>query len=110
LIDAYKLSPINYQLPLIPCTKEMYDVPYVYILKCQDNTYYTGYTVDIDRRLAEHQQGLASKYTRGRTPVELVYLESFPTKSEAMQRECQIKRLPRIEKQRLIQNTGDPIL
>jgi putative endonuclease len=82
----------------------MYDVPYVYILKCKDNTYYTGYTVDIDRRLAEHQQGIASKYTRGRTPAELVYLESLPTKSEAMQREYQIKKLPRAEKQRLIEN------
>ncbi len=85
-------------------------LPYVYILKCKDSTYYTGYTVDIDRRLAEHQQGLASKYTRGRTPVELVYLESLPTKSEAMQREHQIKRLTRTEKQRLIENTGEGTL
>lgn len=77
-------------------------MPYVYILKCRDNTYYTGYTVDIDRRLAEHQEGLASKYTRGRTPVELVYLESQPSKSEAMQREYQIKRLSKSQKQRLI--------
>jgi putative endonuclease len=77
-------------------------MPYVYILKCSDNTYYTGYTVDIGRRLEEHQQGLASKYTRGRTPVELVYLESHPTKSEALKREIQIKKLPKSEKQRLI--------
>ena len=47
-------------------------MPYVYILKCRDDTYYTGYTVEVDRRLQEHQKGLASKYTRGRTPVELV--------------------------------------
>jgi len=77
-------------------------VPYVYILKCNDNTYYTGYTVDIKRRLEEHQQGLASKYTRGRTPVELVYLETHATKSDAMKRECQIKKLNKAEKQRLI--------
>ncbi|MDD3364633.1 MAG: GIY-YIG nuclease family protein [Syntrophomonas sp.] len=78
-------------------------VPYVYILKCRDKTYYTGYTVDIDRRLQEHQEGLASKYTRGRTPVELVYIESQASKSEAMQREYQIKRLTKAEKQRLIE-------
>ncbi len=77
-------------------------MPYVYILKCKDNTYYTGYTVSLERRLEEHQLGLASKYTRGRTPVELVYWESLATKSEAMQRECQIKKLNRIGKQRLI--------
>lgn len=78
-------------------------MPYVYILKCRDNTYYTGYTVDIDRRVAEHQEGLASKYTRGRTPIELVYLEKQPSKSEALQRECQIKKLTKAEKQRLIE-------
>lgn len=78
-------------------------MPYVYILKCRDNTYYTGYTVDIDRRVAEHQEGLASKYTRGRTPVELVYLENQPSKSEALQRECRIKKLTKAEKQRLIE-------
>jgi len=77
-------------------------MPYVYILKCNDNTYYTGYTVDLERRLEEHQLGLACKYTRGRTPVELVYWENLATKSEAMQRECQIKKLNRSEKQRLI--------
>lgn len=77
-------------------------MPYVYILKCRDNTYYTGYTVDLERRLEEHRQGLASKYTRGRIPVELVYCEKTPSKSDAMQREWQIKRLTRAEKQHLI--------
>ena len=79
-------------------------MPYVYILKCSDNTYYTGYTVNIERRLEKHQQGLASKYTRGRTPVELVYLESHPSKSNALKRELQIKHLSRCEKQNLINN------
>lgn len=77
-------------------------MPYVYILRCRDNTYYTGYTVDIERRLQEHQDGLASKYTRGRTPVELVYLETHATKSEAMKRECEIKKLTKSAKQSLI--------
>jgi len=75
---------------------------YVYILKCKDNTYYTGYTVNLNRRLEEHQLGLASKYTRGRTPVELVYWETLATKSEALKRECQIKKLSRKAKQYLI--------
>lgn len=82
-------------------------MPYVYILKCKDNTYYTGYTVNLDRRLEEHQQGLASKYTRGRTPVELVYWESLATKSEAMKREWQLKKLNRSQKQRLIDTSKD---
>ncbi len=83
-------------------------MPYVYILSCRDNTYYTGYTVDIDRRLQEHQRGLASKYTRGRTPVELVYMEGLATKSAALQRELELKGLTRAEKQRLIDKAGLP--
>lgn len=79
-------------------------MPYVYILKCRDNTYYTGYTVEIDRRLQEHQNGLASKYTRGRTPVELVYVEELPTKSAALQRERELKRLTRANKQKVIES------
>lgn len=79
-------------------------MPYVYILKCRDDTYYTGYTVDIDRRLQEHQNGLASKYTRGRTPVELVYVEELPTKSAALQRERELKRLTRANKQKVIES------
>lgn len=79
-------------------------MPYVYILKCRDNTYYTGYTVEIDRRLQEHQDGTASKYTRGRTPVELVYLEKLPTKSAAMQRELELKGLTRANKQKIIES------
>lgn len=80
-------------------------MPFVYILKCRDDTYYTGYTVDIGHRLDEHQKGLASKYTRGRTPVDLVYLEQCPTKSEAMKRELEIKKLTRAAKTILIEQT-----
>lgn len=80
-------------------------MPFVYILKCRDDTLYTGYTVDIVRRVEEHGQGLASKYTRGRIPVQLVYLENLPTKSAAMQRECEIKKLTRQQKQHLIAST-----
>lgn len=79
-------------------------MPYVYILKCRDDTYYTGYTVEVDRRLQEHQNALASKYTRGRTPVELVYVEELPTKSAALQRERELKRLTRANKQKVIES------
>lgn len=75
---------------------------YVYILRCRDNTYYTGYAVDLQKRLEEHQQATGCKYTRGRCPVELVYWEEWPTKSEAMQREFQIKKLTRKNKNDLI--------
>ncbi len=75
---------------------------FVYILQCSDNSYYTGYAVDLQRRLQEHQQGEGCKYTRGRCPVELVYWEELPGKSEAMQREYQIKQLPRSKKEKLI--------
>ncbi|WP_261134711.1 GIY-YIG nuclease family protein [Bacillus sp. Marseille-Q3570] len=74
----------------------------VYILECCDGTLYTGYTNNIDKRLIAHQQGKGAKYTRGRTPVELVYLEHHLTKSEALKAEYQIKQLNKKEKKRLI--------
>jgi putative endonuclease len=77
-------------------------MPFVYILQCRDQTYYTGYAVDLDKRLQEHQQGIGCKYTRGRLPVELVYWEEYPSKSQAMQREHQIKQFSRDDKTKLI--------
>ncbi|HLV10514.1 MAG TPA: GIY-YIG nuclease family protein [Halanaerobiales bacterium] len=73
-----------------------------YIIKCADGSYYTGYTADLKQRLKKHNQGKAAKYTRGRTPVSLVYKEEHGSKSRAMQREYQIKQLTRIEKEKLI--------
>ena len=75
---------------------------YTYMLECSDGTLYTGYTVDLDHRLAMHNAGKASRYTRCRLPARLVYYESFATKSEAMKRECAIKRLTRSQKLALI--------
>lgn len=75
---------------------------YVYILKCSDNTLYTGYTNDLTNRLKAHNNGNGAKYTRGRLPVELVYFEQYETKSEAMKREYFIKQLTREEKMNLI--------
>ena len=74
-----------------------------YILKCNDNSLYTGWTNDITHRLNMHNEGKGAKYTRGRGPVELVYLEEFETKQEAMSREAKIKRLTRKEKLLLIE-------
>ena len=83
------------------------DKPYVvYILECADGTYYTGSTNDIERRLMAHQSGKAAKYTRGRRPVELVYMEKCGTKGNALSREYAIKGLTRKEKQMLF-SEGD---
>lgn len=76
---------------------------FTYILQCADNTLYCGWTNNLAKRLAAHNAGTASKCTRSRRPVELVYFEEFPTKQEAMSREFQIKRLTRAEKLKLIQ-------
>lgn len=73
-----------------------------YILRCSDQTLYTGWTNNIEKRLKAHNNGKGGKYTRTRTPVELVYVEIHETKQEAMRREAQIKRLTRKEKQALI--------
>ncbi|WP_226011226.1 GIY-YIG nuclease family protein [Halomicrobium salinisoli] len=75
---------------------------YVYVLRCADDTLYTGYTTDVERRVAEHDAGEGAKYTRGRTPVELVHVESFDERGAAMSREHEIKQCSRTEKERLI--------
>ena len=74
-----------------------------YILKCSDNSLYTGWTNDIEHRVKMHNEGKGAKYTRGRGPVKLVYLEEFETKQEAMSSEAKIKRLSRKEKLLLIE-------
>lgn len=71
---------------------------YVYILRCADGTLYTGWTDDLEKRLAAHNAGRGAKYTRGRGPVELFHYEEFESRSEAMRREVQIKKLPRSAK------------
>ena len=75
---------------------------FAYIIRCADGTLYTGYTDDIVRREAVHNSGRGAKYTRSRLPVKMVYHESFATRSEAMKRECAIKRLSREQKLKLI--------
>jgi len=76
---------------------------YVYILKCADNSYYTGVTNNIERRIAEHQNGNDIRcYTFNRRPLELVYSESFPEIDYAIRREKQIKGWNRKKKEALI--------
>jgi len=75
---------------------------YVYVLECADGSYYTGYTTDVERRVSEHDAGEGAKYTRGRTPVELVHVEEYDTRSAAMSREHAIKSLSRRQKERLV--------
>ncbi|SFS36003.1 GIY-YIG nuclease family protein [Halostagnicola kamekurae] len=74
----------------------------VYVLECADGSLYTGYTTDLERRVAEHNAGDGAKYTRARTPVEVVYRERYDSKSAAMSREYEIKQRSRVEKERLV--------
>lgn len=86
----------------------METVWYIYILRCGDGTLYTGITTDVEKRLEVHRSGKGAKYTRGRTPLELVYTETCENHSLALKREREIKSLSREEKQKLIHSaTGE---
>ena len=80
---------------------------YCYILECADGTYYTGWTMDPQRRVATHNKGRGARYTRIRCPVKLVYVEELPDRKSAMKREIAIKRMKRGMKRKLIGN-GNP--
>ncbi|UPV75517.1 GIY-YIG nuclease family protein [Halorussus limi] len=82
-------------------------VHWAYVIECADGSFYTGYTTDVERRVREHDRGEGAKYTRGRTPVELVHAEEFETRSAAMSREYEIKQLSRRQKERLVEGDGD---
>lgn len=77
---------------------------FVYMVECADGTLYTGITTNLERRMEEHNHGgkLAARYTRSRTPVQLVYSEVHPDRATASKREAVLKRLPRAHKLRLI--------
>ncbi|WP_290810801.1 GIY-YIG nuclease family protein [Halovivax sp.] len=77
----------------------------VYVLECDDGTLYTGYTTDLERRVAEHNAGDGAKYTRPRTPVDVVHVERYESRSTAMAREYEIKQLSRAAKERLVDGT-----
>lgn len=80
---------------------------YAYMLRCADGTLYSGYTNDLEHRLAVHNSGKGAKYTRARLPVQLVYYEGFCSKSDAMRREAKLKSLTRAEKEQLIANSEE---
>jgi putative endonuclease len=80
---------------------------FCYLLRCADDTLYCGITNDLAKRLAAHNAGTASKYTRVRLPVELAYAEPCADKSSALKREMQIKKMPRSAKLALCKN--DPV-
>jgi putative endonuclease len=75
---------------------------FVYLLRCADGTLYCGWSTDPERRLRQHRAGTASRYTRTRLPVELVYSREFASRSEAMREEARIKRMPTAGKRRLM--------
>ena len=82
---------------------------YVYILKCADNSYYTGSTSDLEHRLAEHRVGLYKGYTSKRLPVHLVWSQEFPTEHEAFITERQVKGWSRQKKEALIRGDWDDL-
>jgi len=75
---------------------------FVYLLRCADGSLYCGWTDDLDQRVAKHQAGTASRYTRSRLPVELAWSAELAGRAEAMREESRIKRLPRTEKLKLV--------
>ena len=81
----------------------------VYMILCNDNSLYTGISNDVERRMLQHASQRGAKYFRGRQPEQLVYLESGHDRSSASQREAAIKKLRRIDKQRLIQSERNEI-
>ena len=79
---------------------------YVYMVRCRDNSLYTGSTNDLSRRIQVHNSGKGAKYTKSRLPVTLVYREECPDKSTALKRECKIKRLTKAKKEQLAAETN----
>jgi putative endonuclease len=79
---------------------------FVYLLRCADETLYCGWSTDPDRRLEEHRAGSASRYTRSRRPLELVWMSECSNRSEAMRREAAIKRLSAEEKRALVRESA----
>ncbi len=75
---------------------------YAYFARCSDQSLYSGYTSNIGKREIAHNEGTGARYTRMRRPVKIVYFEEFKNRADAMKRECELKRLKKAEKERLI--------
>ena len=79
---------------------------YVYMIECNDHKLYTGITNDLQRRLCEHNSGHGGRFTRFRKPVHLKYYQELQSKSDALKREAELKKLKRTEKQELVRSFG----
>lgn len=79
---------------------------YVYVIRCADNSLYTGYTNDVESRFKKHEEGKGAKYTRGRAPLVLEYVEAYQTKGEAMKAEYALKQLTKSEKESYIKGVS----
>lgn len=77
---------------------------YVYILRCKDNSLYTGWCRDLEERIKKHNSGKGAKYTRAKGPCKLVYYEEISNKSEALKREIAIKKLSKVKKEDLVRS------
>ena len=102
LLLPVRLATISSMAGKKRATKEKPPKWFLYILRCRDNTFYTGITTDLDRRLTQHNDGSASRYTRSRKPVKMVYNETCDDHSAALKRECAIKKLTREEKELMV--------
>ncbi len=96
-------------LPLIMSTKKPEPVWFLYLLRCRDDTLYTGITTDLNRRLTAHNSGKGAKYTRSRLPVVLAYSEELANESLARRREYEIKGWSRAQKERFLDVSARPI-
>ena len=94
------------EVAVLKLMKQLAERWFVYILRCADGSLYTGITIDLERRIEQHNAGTASRYTRSRLPVELVYQEGSTTKSKALKRELAIKALSRKAKEALIKSVN----
>ena len=94
------------EVAVLKLMKQLAERWFVYILRCADGSLYTGITIDLERRIEQHNAGTASRYTRSRLPVELVYQEGPTTKSKALKRELAIKALSRKAKEALIKSVN----
>lgn len=78
------------------------DMYFVYMLLCEDGSYYTGITNNLEKRFKNHVSGKGARYTKIHKPVKIIYQQEFATKSEALKREWKLKKLTRIQKEELI--------
>ncbi|MDD7592926.1 MAG: GIY-YIG nuclease family protein [Peptoniphilaceae bacterium] len=86
----------------------MSDAHYVYLLRCADQSLYTGYTTDLSHRVAAHNSGVGAKYTRSRRPVALAQAWAVPTRSVGLRLEAAIKKLTHDQKERLVADAPSP--